>query len=239
MADKSTTQKKAKNAKRAVITGVLGLASDLRSVTRPKQGRSEATLQRLLDAAEKLICRDGLAAVSIAAIVREAKSSVGGFYARFHDKDELLRALHERELGRLNEQVSDLVNPERWEGVPLHTMIHALIYAYAETSRGRERLQAAILEATARNPEAWAPAFDFRREVTDSVCTLLLLRRDEITHPKPEEAVRFAVSQAFAIRDIRSLYAHTDVAQEVSDETVSTEMIRSMVAYLTMPVTKG
>lgn len=235
MADKSPTLKKRRNAKNAVLKGVMGLASDLRSVTRPKQGRSEATLQRLLNAAEKLICQNGLAAVSIAAIVREAKSSVGGFYARFRDKDELLRALHERELGRINEQVSELVNPERWEGVPLHTMIHALVYAYAENSRGRERLQAAILEATARNPEAWAPAIDFRREVTDSVAGLLLLRRDEITHPRPEKAVRFALTQAFAVRDIRSLYAHTDVVQEVSDEATTNEMIRSMVAYLTMP----
>ena len=191
--------------------------------------------QRLLDAAEKLICRDGLAGVSIASIVREAKSSVGGFYARFRDKDELLRALHERELGSLNALVSELVNPERWEGVPLRAMIHTLIYAYAENSRGRERLQAAILEATARNPEAWAQAFDFRREVTDSVAALLLLRRDEITHPAPEEAVRFVLSQAFAVRDIRSLYAHTDIVQGVSDETTSKEMIRSMLAYLTMP----
>lgn len=236
MADKSTTRNKTRKAKSAVIKGVLGLASDLRSVTRPQQGRSEATLQRLLDAAEKLICRDGLAGVSIASIVREAKSSVGGFYARFRDKDELLRALHERELGRINEQVGELVNPERWEGVPLRAMIRALIYTYAENSRGRERLQAAILEATARNPEAWAPAFDFRREVTDSVSALLLLRRDEITHPEPEEAVRFALTQAFAVRDIRSLYAHTDVVQEVSDEATSNEMVRSMLAYLTMPI---
>ncbi|MFK8000265.1 MAG: TetR/AcrR family transcriptional regulator [Polyangiales bacterium] len=235
MSDKSTTQKKTRKAKGAVIKGVLGLASDLRSVARPKQGRSEATLQRLLDAAEKLICRDGLAGVSIASIVREAKSSVGGFYARFRDKDELLRALHERELGRINDQVGELLNPERWDGVPLRAIIHALIYAYAENSRGRERLQAAILEATARNPDAWAPAFDFRREVTDSVAALLLMRRDEITHPDPEQAVRFALSQAFAVRDIRSLYAHTDVVQEVSDEATSKEMIRSMMAYLTMP----
>lgn len=235
MSDKSTTEKKTRKAKGAVLKGVLGLASDLRSVARPKQGRSEATLQRLLDAAEELICRDGLASVSIASIVREAKSSVGGFYARFRDKDELLRALHERELGRINEQVSELVNPERWDGVPLRAIIHTLIFTYAENSRGRERLQAAILEATARNPDAWAPAIDFRREVTDSVSALLLLRRDEIKHPNPEEAVRFALGQAFAIRDIRSLYAHTDVVQEVSDETTSKEMVRSMMAYLTMP----
>jgi AcrR family transcriptional regulator len=65
----------------------------LRTVSGPKQARSERTLQRLLAAAEALIKEKGHAAVSIPEIARRAGSSVGGFYARFRDKDELLRAL--------------------------------------------------------------------------------------------------------------------------------------------------
>ncbi len=69
------------------------LAFPLQAVTGPKQARSERTLQRLLDAAEVLIEEKGHAAVSIPEIARRARSSVGGFYARFRDKNELLRAL--------------------------------------------------------------------------------------------------------------------------------------------------
>ena len=80
----------------------------LSSVCRPKQARSEQTLHRLLDAAEELIQEKGLADVSVPEIVRRAGSSVGGFYARFKDKDELLQALEERFLHRLDEQVVEL-----------------------------------------------------------------------------------------------------------------------------------
>jgi AcrR family transcriptional regulator len=48
-------------------------------VARPKQARSEETLQRLLEAAEALIEEKGLADASIPEIVRRAGSSVGGF----------------------------------------------------------------------------------------------------------------------------------------------------------------
>ena len=69
----------------------------LASVARPKQARSEASLQRLLEAAEALSReRDSREDVSISQLTKRAKSSVGGFYARFKDKYELLLALHER-----------------------------------------------------------------------------------------------------------------------------------------------
>jgi hypothetical protein len=54
---------------------------ELESVARPKQARSEQTLQRILDAAEGLIEEKGLADASIPEIVRRAGSSVGGFCA--------------------------------------------------------------------------------------------------------------------------------------------------------------
>ena len=46
--------------------------------------------------AEALIAERGLGGLSIAEVVRRARSSVGSFYGRFGDKDGLLRALHAR-----------------------------------------------------------------------------------------------------------------------------------------------
>ena len=71
-----------------------------RPMSEPKQPRSERTQERLLRAAEKLILEKGLADASVPEIARRAGSSVGGFYARFPDKDALLRALEERFFAR-------------------------------------------------------------------------------------------------------------------------------------------
>ena len=58
------------------------------STNPPKQARSQRTLERILQAAEELVLEKGLASVSVPDIVARANSSVGGFYARFEDKNE-------------------------------------------------------------------------------------------------------------------------------------------------------
>ena len=59
--------------------------NSLSSISPPKQARSERTAQRILDAAQALIEREGLAGLSIPEVVRRARSSTGSFYARFKD----------------------------------------------------------------------------------------------------------------------------------------------------------
>lgn len=208
---------------------------DLSSVATPKQARSEATLQRLLDAAEALICERGFAAVSIGELVRSAASSVGGFYARFRDKDELLRALNERHHVRLASTLEVLTHPVSWEGVSLPEMVRTLLSVQDAEHRGRQKLLAAVLEATARDPGAWQGAIAFRARVIDAVAGILLMRRDEIRHPDPERAVRFALSQALAVSDQRAMYSHIDSPGlgEMDDETTRQELERSILGYLT------
>src|SRR5512143_476146 len=99
--------------------------AQLQTVSGPKQARSERTLQRLLDAAEQLIAEKGHQAVSIPEIARRAHSSVGGFYARFRDKNELLRALEERHFIELMARVERLADPTRWAGAETAAIVEA------------------------------------------------------------------------------------------------------------------
>jgi AcrR family transcriptional regulator len=66
---------------------------------KPQQARSRRTLERMLAAALDLLRSDGPDALTVAAITRGARTSVGSFYARFEGKDDLLRYLGERSLG--------------------------------------------------------------------------------------------------------------------------------------------
>ena len=62
----------------------------------PSQARSVASTNRMLDAAESLFASGGAEAVTIEAVVRQAETSVGSFYARFINRDGLLAAMHSR-----------------------------------------------------------------------------------------------------------------------------------------------
>ncbi|CAN5295915.1 hypothetical protein BH10PSE12_BH10PSE12_22760 [soil metagenome] len=73
----------------------------------PRQRRSHDLTLRVLDAAETVMRQGGLEAVTIAAVAREAKVSVGGLYGRFENRDELISAIHYQAMHRLAEESAE------------------------------------------------------------------------------------------------------------------------------------
>jgi AcrR family transcriptional regulator len=69
----------------------------------PKQARSIATEQKMLDAAEELLHNGDAQHVTVENVVRLAGSTVGSFYARFGSVEGLFEALHQRYLTSLYE----------------------------------------------------------------------------------------------------------------------------------------
>src|SRR5512147_444751 len=118
--------------------------AQLRTVSEPKQARSEETLRRLLNAAEELINEKRHGAVSIPEIARRAGSSVGGFYARFRDKDELLRALEERHFIELLRRLDALADASRWARATTADIVRAAVAELVTQTRERRHLIAAF-----------------------------------------------------------------------------------------------
>jgi len=66
----------------------------------PMQVRSRRTVEKLMNAAERVFVREGFAAATVAGIVAEAGLSVGAFYGRFADKQAFLEAFFDRSFER-------------------------------------------------------------------------------------------------------------------------------------------
>ncbi|MCU0676515.1 MAG: TetR/AcrR family transcriptional regulator [Myxococcota bacterium] len=207
-------------------------ARELESVSTPKQARSERTLEQILAAAERLIVERGLRDVSIADVVREAGTSVGGFYGRFRDKDELLRALHERTQRDLRTELLVLVDPERWKTARLEEIVRVCVDVLVRRSSERRRLMAAFLESVAASPDSWQTAIAFRRRLVDGVSALLLTKRAEMKHPDPPRAVRFAIDAALAIVDERAIFHAVPEADRLESRELAQELERLVLAYL-------
>ena len=81
----------------------------------PEQARSQKTLERIFVATEKLLESQRFEDITVSAITKRAKSSVGAFYARFADKDALLNALDQRytdeSLAQLDTIIERLADP--------------------------------------------------------------------------------------------------------------------------------
>jgi AcrR family transcriptional regulator len=205
----------------------------LQTVSGPKQARSERTLQRLLDAAEQLIKEKGHAAVSVPEIAMRAGSSVGGFYARFRDRNELLRALEERHFIELSQRLEALADARRWENASTAAIIEAAVAELVNSTRERRHMIAAFLVRAIEDPVIRAGGLRFRRTVEERISALLLVRRSEMSHPEPELAIDLAIQTAFALMQQHVLIEETQAAgRALSDEDLMRELATMFLRYV-------
>jgi len=129
----------------------------------PKQARSWARIALVLDAAERVLAREGAAALTTSRIAGEAGVSVGSLYQYFPDKGAIIDALARRymdEFEGLMDELAERAVAERWDDIP-----GALIDAYAERYRAEPGYRALwfgrhlgeeLREADRRNKQALA-----------------------------------------------------------------------------------
>lgn len=206
----------------------------LASVAATKQVRSERTLMRLLDAAEELLQETGLGGLSIPEIVRRADSSVGGFYGRFRDKNELLRALEERHYQDLEARVDGLVDSRRWTGAPAAAIVQAAIHELVTVVRQRKAILRAFLWRATQDPDVREGFVAFQQGANVRFRELLLSEcPEEFAHPDPELAIDFAVQAAFAFMQQQIVVGETRSGLRIlSDDDLGQELTRMVCAYL-------
>ncbi|MCB1686265.1 MAG: TetR/AcrR family transcriptional regulator [Pseudomonadales bacterium] len=118
----------------------------------PRQDRSRATLERILEAATALLETQVWDDIAISAIARRAQSSIGSFYARFADKNALLDHLDERYAAELTDLLEAHMKEARAAAWSLEERAGHLLQAlitYHRTRRGL--LRTLVLTARAGN----------------------------------------------------------------------------------------
>jgi AcrR family transcriptional regulator len=209
-------------------------------VAEPKQIRSERTQERLLRAAEKLILEKGLADASVPEIARRAGSSIGGFYARFPDKDALLRSLEERFFAEMLGRVARLADAGRWADASIATIVSACADELVSVFRERRNLIAAFLHRATSDPAMLADALRFRAATAEKIAALLLPRGAELRHPDPRLAIDLGVQFAFAL--MLQLVLAGDVraaGRALADRELQAEIERNFLAYIGAPQPTG
>lgn len=207
----------------------------------PRQERSRRTLDRFLETAVELLADRRFEDASVQEIARRAGSSVGAFYTRFPNKDALLHQINELVFSRAKEQWGELLDPKRWEGVPLSRILEHLITLLVEKRKQNRGFLRAISLYARSNPEAGfaARAAQMNRYVYDRL-RILLSRTGEIRHPQPELAIAFGFFLIDAVTREAILFADTGLPPErFSKDTLIGELSRTLDAYLGIPETKG
>jgi len=204
-------------------------------VREPRQERSRRTLDAIVRAARDLLEEHAFDDLTVDRIVERAGSSKGSFYARFPDKRSLLRFLAEDEFGRILDEWSRFLAPERWSDASLETfastLVERLVRIYRE--RGAET-RAFIREMRTGEDEAIRErGARLNRHVHDRVVALAERWREDIDHPEPRLAAGLGlVAVAAAARSAILYEEEGSNPGAVDDATLARELTRMYLLYL-------
>jgi AcrR family transcriptional regulator len=223
----------------------LGPVPDQTASTRtPRQPRSRQTEERIVRAFGELLSEARFEDVSVQQVAGRAGVSVGGFYARFASKDELL--MHTLYAGYVRDALAEaeqVFAPGRWDGAGIAPIAHAYFALMLRVSRDHATVLREIVHRTRGNPDtvagstAWAA---FRQGVREPFRQLLAERMDEVDHPDPPFALRFAFSACSSALRESLLFGHMQPTMgEVDEDVMARELSRMFCRYLGIPFPAG
>jgi AcrR family transcriptional regulator len=208
----------------------------------PQQPRSRQTEERILRAFGELLAESRFEDVSVQQVAGRAGVSVGGFYARFGSKDDLL--LHLLYAGYVREAAdiaARVLDPARWEGAGIAPIAQAYFTLMLDAAHGHSGVLRELVQRTRANPETVADSVAwnaFRHSVHDPFLRLIAARMDEVDHADPELALRFGFSACSSALRETLLFGHmVPSAGAVDEPTLARELARMFCRYLGVPFT--
>ncbi len=144
----------------------------------PRQARSQATVDAILDATAQVLVERGYAAASTNAVAERAGVSVGSLYQYFPNKDALIAALQDRHVRQMLDVIEQQL--DRHAGASLETAVRGMIEAVVEGHRIEAELHR-VFDAQSREPRDWPHAHDeVEQRVGRQLRQLLADHRDEL-----------------------------------------------------------
>ena len=194
----------------------------------PRQPRSQATVNAILDATARILVEQGFAAASTNAVAERAGVSVGSLYQYFPNKDALVAALHARH----GEQMMAVIRHALTKAMDatLDDALAGLIEATVQAHRVDADLHR-VLEQQLGDLDMNDLRDEYVDVMEDRIVTLLARHRDEITAPDLKLA-------AFMLMHAAHGLIHAVVLQRprgVSLKSGTQEIVRMVKAYLVGP----
>lgn len=199
----------------------------------PQQSRSQETLGRLLDAAERVMAEKSFSEATLAEIVERAGVTVGAFYRRFPDKDALLHHLDRRFFAELHRRADEVLADQRWAGKPIAAIVNELANEAVAIYRERRGLLRSLFLRARVDPVIQATAREVNAHFLERLHALFEPRRSEITHPDPDRAVTLGFMILLGALRETVVFGEVwpDVAS-VADSRLASELARMYLSYL-------
>ena len=229
------------------------LDSDLRPMAKektspinaPKQDRSRASFERVLEAAIEILKEQGYAGFTLQEVSRRARVSIGSIYCRVQGKDDLFHAVHEHVLAQMDAEVASMLDPAKWERVEPQKLIAFLIREMGEHLRRNTPILRAFITRELADAEVMKRGKAAHFRFLEQFRALLKRHAGDFRHPDPEHAITFCFNLSFASiakhLDLDTITPSNDGAQwnQLLDDlgrTVSLFLLSDANAYAAYPV---
>ena len=156
------------------------MSADEEWVRVPRQARSQATLERFVEATQQLLEQQSFEDITVADIVQRAERTVGSFYARFDDKYAVLHVLTDRLQHRIADVVRAFCDPVRWDGAPLYDFMVESIRLNVQAYRRAGPLYKASLQASVTDERFRRRRMETMRLCAEQQKQLVLSRAHEL-----------------------------------------------------------
>lgn len=173
----------------------VGLTTALRA---PVQGRSKASYERMLAAAEALLASRGSDDFTLQDVSKKGKVSIGSIYNRFESKDALLHAVQLRVLERHEQAMRVRIDQARAGASNLETLVVALVDAVSETLRDDADLMRPLMQRATNDPLVAATGKTYYASTSNAVKGALLVHAADMRQPDPLRAVDTAYRVLYA-----------------------------------------
>ncbi|HWU03438.1 MAG TPA: TetR/AcrR family transcriptional regulator [Novosphingobium sp.] len=208
----------------------VGLSTALRA---PVQGRSRASYERMLSAAEALMVERGSDEFTLQEVSRKGKVSIGSIYNRFESKDALLHAVQLRVLQRIDTLMHERLAKARAGASALNPLVVALIDAVSETLRENGEIMRPLMQRASTDPLVAATGKASYSGTANAVKEALLLYSAQIRQPDPLRAVDSAFRVLYAaIARYLGFGSSTTAAWEGDWVVLKEDLARMVAAFL-------
>lgn len=201
-------------------------------VRRPRQARSQETLDRFLTATEQLLAERPFEDITVADIVARAGRTVGSFYARFDDKDSVLLCLVARLDERARQVTRAFCDPVRWEGATVAEFVAESVRLNVAAYRRAGPLFRAALIASTTDDRFRTARRDTLRACAEAQKAFLVTRVDELGCAFPDRASDRAFELVTARLDHELLFGRLTATSPVGDAELAAELVEQCRAVL-------
>jgi AcrR family transcriptional regulator len=205
-------------------------------VLRPQQGRSRAALAKIVQAAEKILRKNGIDGFSMAAVAEAADLPIGNIYRRFKAKDDLLQAIKHDVTSRIEVAVAERLSKREFSDIP--SLVRALVGAASKTFASDETLYQIVFNSRTRNPVLNQIGLSGRRRVFAAYREALLPFLESVPKSRAELLVRVSF-HLLAAAIVGKTRVEDGALTDLSWNVLGSEIGTAAIAYLETSISAG